>query len=205
MRGAPPQEGPRQAHRPTRWAHHPTLPSPPAWPGSQELSIPAIHARAAHTPTQPSRAGPGEQKPTGPSGSPLTSPGRKPDLETRCGKTLLHSSISQNILCGLAGPVAARLPAAGPDVLRPPSARVPTGADLTWQSPEGNDAHSLLSQVSGSFDVSGVWRGPNSRQMRRSVFPVLMILLQLSAQTQADPVSPSPSANPAQGARPGHC
>lgn len=74
-----------------------------------------------------------------------------------------------------------------------------------WQSPDGNDAHSLLSRVSGSFDVSGVWRGPNSRQMRRSVFPVLMILIQLSVQNQADPVSTSPSANPTQGARPGHC
>lgn len=31
------------------------------------------------------------------------------------------------------------------------------------------------------------------------MFPVLMILLQLSVQNQADPVSPSPSANPTQG------
>ena len=38
-----PWEGPRQVHKPTRWAQHPTLPSPPAWPGSQELSIPTVH------------------------------------------------------------------------------------------------------------------------------------------------------------------
>ena len=97
------------------------------------------------------------------------------DVEKHCFifrvPSSLHFSISQNILCGLAGLVAARLPAAVPDVLRPPSAHLPTRADLTWQSPDSNDARSLLSRVSGSFDVSEVWGGPNSRQVRRSVFP----------------------------------
>lgn len=44
--------------------------------------------------------------------------------------------------------------------------------------------------------------GPNSRREKVSV-SIPMILLQLSAQNQADLVSPSPSANPTQGqARP---
>lgn len=159
-----PWEGPRQAHKPTRWAQ-PT-PFPVLRHGQAHRNCPSLLSmRGLPTdPPSPPAWGLGNRSPQVHQEVRSLAQGEnqtwRHNAEKHCFifrvPSSLHFSISQNILCGLAGPVAARLPAAVPDVLRPPSAHVPTRADLTWQSPDSNDARSLLSRVSGSFDVSGV-------------------------------------------------
>ena len=69
-------------------AGHTTPPFPVLWRGLAHRNCPSLPRKGCpHTRLALQS---GEQKPTGPPGGPLTSPGRKPDLETRCGKTLLR-------------------------------------------------------------------------------------------------------------------
>ena len=109
---------------------HPSQSSGVAWLTG---TVHPCHARAAHTPAWPSRAG--NRSPQVHQEVRSLAQGEnqtwKHDVEKHAFAfrvpSSLYFSISQNILCGLTGPVAACLPAAGPDVLRPPNAHVPTG------------------------------------------------------------------------------